>query len=289
MSYSQSSRISYIFSIVTWSILLSFVVIAYKNFGTFSSLWIETLRYIDISYTIIRNTLSTALISSIISIIFREIRHSWAIESIFIRRFLPIIRIILISAAWIVSIFLTFDELHIDTDSIVAGAGISWAIIAFAGKDIMTNLFGSFSILLGRTFDIGETIRMRSPRWTSYEGVVEEITLNYTKMTNIDGEVIFIPNRTIYTEVVENLSRRRFVVYTYIIPFKKTWSNSADIKKQLRIIEWKVEEYFPIEVNWENENPNASDFVYKLRVKLPDENSDFDKEIRNFLVQYIFP
>jgi small-conductance mechanosensitive channel len=277
------------FSILAWSILLSFIVIAYKNFWSIFSLGADTLRVIDGAYIITRNLTIIALISSIISLIFREIRHSWAIESIFVRRFLPIIRIICIGAVWIVWIFSIFDELSIDTNWLLAWAWIGWVMLAFAGRDIMTNLFGSFSILLGRSFDIGETIRVRTSRWTLYEWIVEEITLNYTKMTNIDGEVVFIPNRTIYTEVVENLSRRRFVSYTYIIPFKKSGSNSSDIKNQLRIIEGKIEEYFPIEIVWDMENPNSNDFVYKLKVKLPEENWEFDRDIREYLVEYIFP
>jgi small-conductance mechanosensitive channel len=54
-----------------------------------------------------------------------------------------------------------------------------------------------------------------------HQGVVEEITLNYTKITRRTGEVVYIPNRTIYAEIIENISRQRYVVYTYIIPFSK--------------------------------------------------------------------
>lgn len=77
---------------------------------------------------------------------------------------------------------------------------------------------------------------MRGSRGT-YEGIVEEITLNYTKLTNITGEVVYIPNRTIYTETVENLSRRRFETYTYLIPFAKGSSIGVDIQERIRIIE----------------------------------------------------
>lgn len=121
-----------------------------------------------------------------------------------------------------------------------------------------------------------------------YEGIVEEITLNYTKLTHTSGEVIFIPNRLIYTEVVENLSRRRFFIYEYIVPFKKNGSNGRDIQEQLRIIEGKIDEYNPIAIGWITENPNAGDFVYRISVKLPDENESFDRDIREFLTGYIF-
>jgi small-conductance mechanosensitive channel len=85
----------------------------------------------------------------------------------------------------------------------------------------MTNLFGSLSILLSKTFDIGDEIRLAGPKGTIYEGIVEEITLNHTRIQSSTGEVVYIPNRSVYTEVVENLTRRRFYTYTYLIPFKK--------------------------------------------------------------------
>jgi small-conductance mechanosensitive channel len=160
-------------------------------------------------------------------------------------------------------------------------------ILAFAAKDIMTNLFGSLSILLGRVFDIGESIRMRGMRGT-YAGMVEEITLNYTRLTGISGEVVYIPNRTIYTETVENLSRRRFETYTYLIPFSKNESTGRDIKERMRIIEGKLSEYDPLSVVWECENPNAGDYVYRVSVQFPEASESIDREIRMYLTEHIF-
>ena len=116
---------------------------------------------------------------------------------------------------------------------------------------------------------------------------MEEITLNYTKMTRLTGEVVFIPNRLIYTETVENISRRRFFDYTYRIPFRKQ-SNMDDIKTRMRIIEGKIASYDPIEVLYETEIPNAVDLVYKITIMLPEQNETFDDEMRHFLMEHIF-
>ena len=106
-------------------------------------------------------------------------------------------------------------------------------------------------------------------------------------MTRLTGEVVFIPNRLIYTETVENLSRRRFFDYTYRIPFRKQ-SNMNDIKTRMRIIEGKIASYDPIEVLYDTEIPNAVDLVYKITVMLPEENEVFDSEMRHFLMEHIF-
>lgn len=38
-----------------------------------------------------------------------------------------------------------------------------------------------------------------------------------------------------------------------------------------------------------SEIPNANDFVYIFTVKIPEESEEFDREIREFLIPYIFP
>ncbi len=283
-----SSRKSHIFGIFFWVVIFTGIILLYHYLLRIDWWTPRLLTLIDTSYLIARTIAFVAIITNIISLSFREIRHSGAIENIFVRRFLPIGQFLVVASAWIVWFFYIFDALNIDTSNILAWAWIWWAILALAGKDIMTNLFGSLSILLSRTFDIGESIAVGRKIWERSEWIVEEITLNYTKLTNISWEVVFIPNRFIYTEIVENLSRRRFFEYKYLIPFNKSASNSDDIKERLRIIEWKIDEFNPISIEWTAENPNSSDYVYKVSVKLPDENLYFDNEIREFLIPYIF-
>ncbi len=137
---------------------------------------------------------------------------------------------------------------------------------------------------MSKTFEIGDTIKIK---WV--EGIVEEINLNYTKIMNTEGKVVYIPNRTLNTEQLENLTRRRFYLYSYKVPFKKSIGDPESIRDMLMIIEWKIGEYAPIEIEIKTEIPNANDFVYIFDVKVPEKNDDFDREIRGFLIPYIFP
>lgn len=120
------------------------------------------------------------------------------------------------------------------------------------------------------------------------EGIVEEITLNYTKIMSEKGEVIFIPNKILNNEQIENITRRRFVLYTYKVPFKKSGIDGMQVKENLMIIEGKINEYAPIEVIINTEIPNAVDFVYVIQIKLPEESEEFDREMREFLMPFIF-
>jgi small-conductance mechanosensitive channel len=237
---------------------------------------------------VIRGISILGILTNVIGFVFREIKYSWAIDSYIVRKFLPIVRFTVTASVWIITLLYIFEGLDINTGNLLAWAGIGGVILALAAKDIMTNLFGSLSILLSKTFDIGDEIRLAGPKGTIYEGIVEEITLNHTRIQSSTGEVVYIPNRSVYTEVVENLTRRRFYTYTYLIPFKKWNDNTSDIVSQMRIIEGKISEYDPIEIEWKAENPNAWDYMYKITVSLPEKDRDIDREIREFLVTYIF-
>lgn len=220
------------------------------------------------------------------SFIFYQIRHSRATENRVLKRFLPIINFVINLLVWVVAGFLILEALEINTRNILTGAGIGGAILALAYKDLFTNLLGSLSILFSQTFEIGDTIRVRTIRlWV--EGMVEEITLNHTKITNKSGEVVYVPNKIIYSETVENLSKRRFFTYELTIPFAKA-SSSNEVTEALRIIEGKINSFYPIKVEYEMSSPNAGDYMYTIFVSLPEENAFFENEIRNFLVRYIF-
>lgn len=244
------------------------------------------LARIDMSYHIIRIFFIATLISSVGNIILNYIRYGSSISHHMIRRFLPIIQFLLTMIIWVVSGFFMLEALNINTSSILAGAGIGGAIVALASKDLLTNLLGSLSILFSRTFEIWDTIRIRMLR-LEVEWLVEEITLNHTKVTHKTWEVVYVPNRKIYTESVENLSRRRFHTYEYLVPFaKKTPPKEVDLS--MKIIEWKIASYYPIDVEYSAQNQNAGEYLYHIEVKLPEENEKFDEEMRKFLTSYIF-
>ncbi len=86
--------------------------------------------------------------------------------------------------------------------------------------------------------------------------MVEEITLNHTKVTNKTGEVVYVPNKVIYSEPVENLSRRRFFSYEIILPIAKT-TPYADVQHVLKAVESKITSFYPVDVEYVTSSPNA--------------------------------
>lgn len=281
------SRIfKHIIGILIWLMLLFLIIILYHYSIRYWSWKAETLWYIDNIYAILKIFFTTGFISSIIWVFFYKIRHSRAIDTRLIRRFLPIFNFFITTVIWVVAVFLILEALHINTKNILAWAGIGGALLALASKDLITNLLWSLSILFSRTFEIWDTIRIRTVRLL-IEGLVEEITLNHTKVTNKTGEVVYVPNKTIYSESVENLSRRRFFSYDFSIPFAKNVP-IEEVEYSLAIIEAKIKSFYPLDIEYTSTNANATDFVYNISVQLPKENKFFEEEMRKFLVNHIF-
>lgn len=159
------SRIfKHIFGILMWLMTLFLIVILYHFSIRYASFSPQILGKIDIIYKVIKLFLVAGFISSIVSVIFYKIRHSRAIETKLIRRFLPIIQFAINLLIWVVIGFMILEAMQINTKNIMTGAGIGGAILALAYKDLFTNLLGSLSILFSKTFEIGDTIRVRTVR-----------------------------------------------------------------------------------------------------------------------------
>ncbi|MDD2693915.1 MAG: mechanosensitive ion channel [Candidatus Gracilibacteria bacterium] len=281
----MKTRISHLWYLLSWILSTAFIVVVYHmitesdifRFGP--NVW----TYIDQGYIALLGFFIILIITNIVSLIFHEVQYAFSMNYLMIRKFLPIIRFLVILVIWIIGSLIVLQTIGFNTNGLLAGAGIGGVMFALASKDLVANLLGSLSIIMSKTFEIGETIRVKN-----LEGIVEEINLNYTKIMSTDGKVVFMPNKVLNTEQLENLSRRRFYVYTFKIPFKKNSGNSEKVKDALMLIEGKIAEYSPIKVTITTEIPNANDLLYVISVNVPEENEEFEKDIQNFLIPYIF-
>ena len=282
----MKNRLSHLWYLLSWIISISFIVIIYHSIigADIFHFRPSTLTLIDDIYEVLRGFFIILIITNITSFIFHEVKYAFSMEHLVIRKFLPTIRFITILFIWIAWGFFILNDIGINTSGLLAWAGIGGVIFALASKDIIANLLWSLSIIMSKTFEIGETIRVKNLEW-----IVEEINLNYTKIMSNEGKVVFMPNRVLNSEQIENLSRRRFYAYVFKIPFKKSCGDPDSVKDSLMLIEWKINEYAPISLEILAEIPNATDFVYSITVNMPEKNEEFEREFREFLIPYIFP
>jgi MscS family membrane protein len=115
---------------------------------------------------------------------------------------------VLKAAIFVLAIFLILGILGFNLTTPLAGLGIGGIAIAFAAQKTLENLFGGVSILGDEVIRIGDTCR-----FGDRVGTVEDISLRSTRIRTPDRTELFIPNGSLATMNVENLSRRDKILF----------------------------------------------------------------------------
>jgi len=92
---------------------------------------------------------------------------------------------------------------NIDIGPYLAGAGILGVVIGFGLQDSLKNIFGGITLLLDKTYQIGDKVQLESGE----VGTILDIGLRSTKMKTYDNEVIYIPNGYLANSRVKNYTR----------------------------------------------------------------------------------
>jgi len=96
---------------------------------------------------------------------------------------------------------------------ILSISAIAGAALGFASQKTLGNFLAGLFLLASRPFKVGDLVRLGT-----VEGVVQEITLNYTKVLTIGNNTVSISNLQILDRDITNYvleSRRNFSLYCY--------------------------------------------------------------------------
>jgi MscS family membrane protein len=88
---------------------------------------------------------------------------------------------------------------------LVGGLGIGGMALALASKDAISNLFGSFTVLTDRPFEVGDWIVT-----SDAEGTVENVGFRSTRIRTFYNSVVTLPNSLLTSTVVDNMGARQF-------------------------------------------------------------------------------
>ena len=105
----------------------------------------------------------------------------------------------------VVGLIFIADNLNIDVTGLIAGLGLGGLAFALAAKDMVQNLFGSITVLLDRTFTVGDWIRVGDQ-----EGSVERLGFRSTRIRTFYNSVVTVPNSKFITADVDNMGERRY-------------------------------------------------------------------------------
>ncbi len=97
------------------------------------------------------------------------------------------------------------DNLNIDVTSLLAGLGLGGLAFALAAKDVAGNLFGSVTVLLDQTFNVGDWVIIGD-----VEGSVEHIGFRSTRIRTFYNSLVSVPNSNLITANVDNMGKRSY-------------------------------------------------------------------------------
>lgn len=105
---------------------------------------------------------------------------------------------------WAIALLLLLENLGVDVSALVTGLGIGGIAVALAIQSILGDLFASLTILLDKPFVIGDSLAV-----DGFNGTVESIGLNSTRLTSITGEQLVFSNKDLLQSRIRNYGRMK--------------------------------------------------------------------------------
>jgi MscS family membrane protein len=113
---------------------------------------------------------------------------------------------------FVATLFFIFAALGFNLTTALAGVGIGTLAIGFGAQQTIANLFGGVSVLGDEVIRVGDVCK-----FGDRTGVVEDIGLRSTRVRTEERTLLAIPNGTVATINVENLSRREKILFKTVL------------------------------------------------------------------------
>lgn len=119
----------------------------------------------------------------------------------------------------IMALFLILSVLGFNMSTALAGVGIGTLAVGFGAQKTIENLFGGVSVLGDEVIRVGDVCR-----FGDRTGTVEDIGLRSTRVRTEERTLLAIPNGTVATINVENLSRRDKILFKTVLALRSETS-----------------------------------------------------------------
>jgi small-conductance mechanosensitive channel len=138
----------------------------------------------------------TYFINKYLSLILDNLSEKLTNYRLFIKRLVPISRILI----WSFAIYIVIAGIIVPPLETIITIGASIGIaVGFASQDILKNIFGGIMIILDRPFQVGDKIQVGD-----HYGEVQTIGLRSSRVVTPDDSVVSIPNAELMNKAVSN-------------------------------------------------------------------------------------
>ena len=135
---------------------------------------------------------------------FWKLRTSAGDDKAFDEQLFPIIRKSLKVFVLIVAFLFVCDNVfNYNIKTILASLSIGGLALGLAAQDTLSNFFGAVVVFVDKPFRVGDRVQL-----DQVDGTVESIGLRSTRVRNLDGHLITVPNKTMGNATITNITRR---------------------------------------------------------------------------------
>jgi small-conductance mechanosensitive channel len=140
------------------------------------------------------------------------------------------LRLIAQLGLWVLVFLLILDNLGFNIVTLLAGLGIGGVAVALAVQNILGDLFASLSIVIDKTFVIGDSLSVGE-----VSGTVEYIGLKNTRIRSLTGEQIILSNTDLLNSQIRNYGRlqERRAEFTLMLEFRNDREKLRALSKQV--------------------------------------------------------
>jgi MscS family membrane protein len=143
-------------------------------------------------------------------------------DKVFDDQLFPIVRKSLKLFVVVVAVLVTAQNLHFNITGLLASLSVGGLALGLAAQDTVANLFGAVSVFVDKPFRVGDRIRIGA----DVDGTVETIGLRSTRVRNLDGHLVTIPNKTMGNATITNVAARPNIKTT--MEFGLTYDTPAE-------------------------------------------------------------
>ena len=97
-------------------------------------------------------------------------------------------------------------ELHSLGTALLAGVSLVSIIVGLAAQNTLSNLIAGFSLVLYRPLRVGDHVQLTTPKGV-VSARVDDISLGYTMLRDVDGNEVIVPNSVMESNVVIRLAK----------------------------------------------------------------------------------
>ncbi len=183
----------------------------------------------------------------------------------------------------LLGVVFVLQNMNVDVGSLVAGLGIGGLAFALAAQNTLANLFGSFTILTDRPFQLGDWVILEG----GVEGTVEEIGFRSTRIRAFTNSIITVPNSRMTSATVENMGARKVrrlkttIGLTYDTPPDKVQAMVEGIRAILQANPHTFKESY--EVHFRDFGPSSLDILLYAFLQVPTWHEELAERANIFL------